>query len=466
LEGFTVKQPSSSTLNRRQFLARSAAVAGAAAGAGLLGGSLSPSAAEAGREEGKTTLTIMSNASEVLPAYNALYQKLNSGIQINFLNYDPTRLSAMLAAGQAPDIVRVVGAQEIAYWIKRGIAADLTPYFAKSKLLTPAQLLPVCDIYRMSGTTQGIGPRYGMPKDWSPDFTVWYNQDLFDKAGVKYLDEKTPTPIDELVAIGKKLSVIKNGKVVVYGFDIGAANLWPTGFVLWALGQDGKSLFSADKTQADFTTPAARKVLKFIVDAAQAHLTVSPIDPDPSGWEGPPYIANRMAMTIFGYWFGGEVNSLSTSAGGKPVTRSAMAPSPQWGATRTNPCTTGTGHYVPAASQHKAEAFAWLEWFATGKPAMDRATGGWGVPPLKSFLPDMPHGIAAQAAAAKEVQEEMPFSGKFLQFSPYATAPSMDLIIQKYLTPAMQGHGTVDQAAAQITADVNKLLKLGKDQAG
>jgi len=454
---------SSGSLNRRQFLARSAAVAGAAAGAGLLGRSVAAGTAEAASAHDTTTITIMSETSEITPAYIAAFEKLHPNIKVNFLADDPTRLSAMFAAGSPPDIVRAMGASEMPHWVARGVAADLTSYFAKSTMLNPSNLLPVNDIFRFQGMTAGIGPRYGMVKDWSPDFSVWFNKDLFDTAGVKYISTTQPTSLEELLAIGKQVGVRKNGKVLVYGFDLGLVNGW-TGPVIWALGQEGKSLFSADRTMADFTQPEARKFLQFLVDWAQAHVGLSPLDPDPSGWSGPPYVAQRVAMAMDGYWLGGKVNVPTSATNSKPLTNSALAPAPLWGATRTDPCQTGAGLFITAASKNKDAAWAFFEYYFGGQPAMDRATGGWGVPPLKSYMPDMPHGTAYQAAALKAVQAELPYTGKILQFSPYASATAMDAVIAQYLTPVMQGQGTVDSAAAQITAGVNKLLKLGKEQ--
>ena len=212
----------------------------------------------------------MGNQNENTPASNAAFEKLHPDIKVSFLNFDSARLSAMFAAGSPPDVVRCVGAQEIPNWVTRGVAANLDSYFAKSKVLASSNLLPINDVYRFDGTTQGIGPRYGMAKDWSPDFAVWFNKDLFDKAGVKYISETQPTSLEELLSIGKKVGVRKNGKVLIYGFDLGLATS-TVGFILWALGQNGNVLFSGDKSTADFTTPDARRVLQFLVDWAQAH---------------------------------------------------------------------------------------------------------------------------------------------------------------------------------------------------
>jgi multiple sugar transport system substrate-binding protein len=53
-----------------------------------------------------------------------------------------------------------------------------------------------------------------------------------------------------------------------------------------------------------------------------------------------------------------------------------------------------------------------------------------------------------------------------LEDSPYVTVGSWNTVLDKYIQQAAKKSITVDQAAVQITADVNKLLKQGKDQVG
>lgn len=451
----------SAPLSRRHFLARSAAAIGAVATADALGSRGWNTPAEAAQDRDTQTLTIMYNSGEITPAILSEFEKQNPGVKTKFINQDPIRLSAMLASGSPPDFVRIVGAQEMPNYAARGVAADLTPYFAKSVALKSTHLMPVNNVYRWSGSTQGEGSRYGMAKDWSPDFTLWFNKTLFDRAGVKHLSETQPVTYDELLRLAKRLTVRKHGKTLVYGLSL--INLGYTPSIMQMLAQEGKSLFNHDYTQADFTTTEARRALAVFVDWAQAHVGPSPLDPDPSGWDGPPFLANRLAISNYGYWFGGEVNVPGKN--GKPVTQAAMAPAPMFGTKRLDPCISATGAWIPASSKNKDLAWKFMEYFMAGQPAVDRAKSGWGVPSMRPLIPDMPHDTPYQKEPYDAVRREFAHF-TVLRFSPYATSTAMDNVLTKYLVPVMKGQAKLDAAAAQITADVNKLLQSGKDQIG
>jgi multiple sugar transport system substrate-binding protein len=367
----------------------------------------------------------------------------------------------MMAANQPPDFVRIVGSPDMPNFAARGLALNLDPYFASSTVLKAADLMPINDVYKWDGKVQGRGPRYGMAKDWSPDAQIWYNKKLFDQAGVKYLSETEPLSYDELLALGKKLTVRKGGKIQVYGLDA-AWNLgWEYGGIIQMLAQQGKSLWNHDYTEADFTSPEARKILQWYVDWAQARVGPSPLDPDPAGWAGPSFLANRVAMVLYGYWFQGSIASDTHGL----LQHTGFAPAPQWGSKRISGCFTATGAWIPQNSQNHQAAWKFMEYFMAGKPAYDRATSGWGVPSVKHFLKDMPQGTPYQKAFYRSLQNEMRYF-KVLRFSPYATDTAMGTVIDKYMQPVMKGQAKLDAAAQQLEAAVNQLLKQGKEQAG
>jgi multiple sugar transport system substrate-binding protein len=448
-------------ISRRRFLAQSALAAGAAVGAGAL---LDPSVAlhtEAARDRSVTTLTVMYNSNELSKQQIQLFEQQNLGIKIRFLETDPLRLSSMMAAGQPPDFVRIVGSPEMPNFAARGLALNLDPYFATSKVLNPSQLMPINDVYRWSGTKQGAGPRYGMAKDWSADAQIWYNKKLFDQAGIKYPDETKPLSYDELLALGKKLTVRKRGKIQVYGLDAAWNVGWEYGGIIQMLAQEGKSLWNHNYTEADFTSPEVRKILKWYVDWAQARIGPSPLDPDPAGWAGPSFVANRVAMVMYGYWFQGQIVADTHGL----LQHVGFLPAPQWGSKRISGCFTATGAWIPQNSKNHEAAWKFMEYYMAGKPAYDRATSGWGVPSVKKYLKDMPQGTPYQKDFYRVLQNELRYF-RVLRFSPYVTDTAMSTVIDKHMEPVMKGQMKLDAAARQLQDAVNKLLKQGKAQVG
>jgi len=118
------------------------------------------------------------------------------------------------------------------------------------------------------------------------------------QAGVKDLDPATPISYDELLALGKKLTVRKGGKTVVYGLDLAWSFGWVYMQIVQSLAQTGKTLWNSDYTQARFTDPDVLKILRWYVDWAQARVGHSPLDPDPDGWAAPAFEADRLALVV------------------------------------------------------------------------------------------------------------------------------------------------------------------------
>ena len=450
----------SPSLDRRRFLATSALAAGAAS-VGVLQGPGAIARAASRQDTATRTLTVMYNSLELTPAYIKQFEALNQDISIRYIEYDALRLSAMMSGGQPPDFIRTVGGPEIPNLAARNLCADLTPYFDKSKVLNTANLMPINDYYRWDGKEVGRGPRYGIGKDWDQDSMYWYNKSIFRKAGVPFPSADTPLTYDELLALGKKLTVRKNGKIAVYGYNAWFG-IWTQYRMISLLAQQGKQFYSNDYTQADFTSPEARRILKFYVDYAQAHVGPSPLDPE-ANWDGIIYPQGRVAISHFGYWFGAFINV--PGKGGTPVTDSGLAPAPQMGSRRISACAGPTGAWIAQASPNKDLAFRLMEWFFGSTPAIDHAKIGWGNPPTKSLQSYLPRSTPYQHAAYVAEQREL----RYLvtpRYSPYISDTAVDAAFIKYLTPAMKGEVKLDDAAKQLEDDVNRKLRAGKAQIG
>ena len=357
--------------------------------------------------------------------------------------------------------MRTLGGPEIPNYAARGLCTNLDPYFAKSSVLHVSDLHPTNDEYRFDGKTQGQGPRYGMGKDWSQDGTIWYNKTLFRRAGVAYPSATEPLTFDELLTLGKKLTVRKGGKIQVYGLNA-EFGIYMQFHMLQLMAQQGKPLFNADYTAIDCTSPAARKILKFYYDYAQARIGPSPLDPE-ANWDGIIYPVNRVAIAQWGFWFGGLVNVPGKT--GKPVTESGIAPAPLMGSHRISGCAGPAGSWIPQGSHNKDAAWKLFEFYHGGQPARDRATGGYGLPTLKSLFKLLPQNTPYQKAAVQAQQSELTHFA-VLRYSPYITNDAFDTIFTQYMTAAVKGQSSLEDAARGMEAAYNKKLRLGKDQVG
>lgn len=441
-------------LSRRRFLSLSAG--GAAAGAATLSGcAMRVSSAVGGSGE---TVTVMAKADDLSVDLIRQAQK-DIGVRINTVLYSTSKLIAMMTNGNPPDLVRGVGAVDAPYFAARGVMEDLDPYFARSRVLRADDLDPVNDLWRYDGRTQGKGPRYGMAKDFSQDSMYWYNTGLFDEAGVDHPPELDPVTYEEWLDTAKRLTRRRNGQTTVFG---GSYNGVLTPNLLASLTvAAGGNLFTDDYSRVDFTTPEARKALGWYIDYCRTKVGPSIVQPDPNTWDGPTFQANRLAMSNSGYWLGGLINADKKLA---PLSR--LAPAPRFeGGRRVSPCQAGTGFWIPSASHHKDAAWRVFEWFFGEAPAKARASGGWGIPTLKSLRPLMP----AQEDYQKRVltvQEAELKHYSVIAFTPYATADSLLALFNQIAPAAMTGGMSVDTLAGRLTSAMNEQLKRGKEQVG
>lgn len=449
-----------SHMSRRRFITNSAIAAGSVVGAGALleacNTSNTPTTANG---KSVTTLTVMYASNEFTAAYVKEFEKLNSDIQIKFVEFDQTRLNAMFAAGTPPDFVRgnAIGS---ANNNARGLALALDPYLAKSSVLKESDLLGINNAWRWDGKQSGQGSYYGLSKDWSLDATLWYNEKLFDQAKLSYLSPTDPITYDQLFNYAEKLTVKQGGKTQVYGF--GTEWAWGLiGPIMAMVSQQGGKLYNSDFSEIDFTIPAAKNAIEWYVNFVNMGIGPSSLDPLAEGQDAPTFLANRMGVTQDGYWFGGNLFTASADI----QAHGRLAPAPQWSTTGTrfSPCYAGVGAWIPAKTKHPDEAWRVMEYFMTGTPAHDRATSGWGIPSLNSFLSQMPQQMPYQQEAYQSTQNELKYVG-LLPDSPYTSIGNYSTIIDKYIQQVAKKQISLDTACQQITADSNKLLQQGKQQ--
>ena len=443
------------SLDRRRFLAVSA---GAALTAATLPGCAASVDSGSGAKGAKETLTLMDVA---WPKKDKQKAEQALGMNLDIITYDITKLNAMLAGDNPPDVVRGVGATDVPYFAARHLMADLDTYFAESDVLKPSDLAAANDVWRYDGTTrkQGTGPRYGMAKDYSQDCMFWYRTDMFEAAGLELPSDTEPLSCDAWLDLGKRMVRRRLGKVKVYGLSAGTLG-GPLTQVMWMTASAGGSLFAEDLATVDFSSPEALKALRWYLDYAKSDIGPSVVNPNPDGWDWPTYQANRMAMANDGYWFGGTIGGDA-----KIAEVSRFAPAPQLGSHRISPCFSGTGYWVPQRAKHKDAAWRFFEYYFGGTPAQDRATTGWGIPSLNSLRSKMPRDTAFHQQSYEVQQRELPYFS-VLPVSPYAQVDALNVVLTKVLPDAVKSGTAAGKVADALNSRMNEQLARGKELVG
>lgn len=167
-----------------------------------------------------------------------------------------TKLQTLIGAGDTPDVMWLIAGAGVAFdvtaFAKKGIILDLAPYVRfEGTGVIPA----VLDLMRVDG---GI---YAVPFEFN-NLLLYYNKDIFDKAGLEYPTEDWTW--EDMLSDAKKLTRDFNGdgRIDQYGIS-NAADTYVNDLWIW---QAGGEVFNGDGTKVMFDTPEALKGLGFWTD--------------------------------------------------------------------------------------------------------------------------------------------------------------------------------------------------------
>jgi multiple sugar transport system substrate-binding protein len=455
-----------SRISRSDFLRGAAGVAGTVAGGTLWGPELARAIPR--RRLAPTKVVLMSQeltsgaGSAGTPSIKD-FEDTHPNIQIELLNVDAGKFQAMMAAGQPPDIWRTQ-APLIPQWAKRGQLLNLDKYFRASDLIRTAQLTPANDYYRYRNGKIGVGPRYGMVKDWSPDETVWVRTDVFSGTGIHLPGPTDKWTYDDLWEIATKLK--RKKKSLRWVIDVANSYAWIDRHVMVQLASIGKSLYPKDFSRINLTNnPAAMAAFHYSFRYSQQKLDLGPENPNPDGWSGPGFVSAsaKIPMTQYGYWFLGMISD----TGGAAAKNSRLLIAPTWKhGKHVDPTITATGWVISSRTKNPDATWEVFEWYMGGKPARDRAGIGWGVPAQRSLFDRLPTKNAVQRNAKKTLLHELPASKAVLQYNPYlvglADNTAVATAYQKYLADAAKGKMSFQSFMKKVEADTNRAIKVGK----
>jgi len=199
-------------------------------------------------EKGVTEITFLSNSVKpydtAIPTMIAEFEKQNPNIKVK-IEQLPTKsiwevTEVKLGAKETTPDVLFVDSPLITAYVTKGYLAPLDSYFTKDEL---NQYVDVCRNY---GTVRGTF--YAAPLVNSSQ-VLYYNTKMFDEAGIPHLskDPKDRLTWEEVVEIGKKLTVDKDGDSTPEVFGLGIAQIsrpfqmlsMPESLGGQAIGKDG-----------------------------------------------------------------------------------------------------------------------------------------------------------------------------------------------------------------------------------
>jgi multiple sugar transport system substrate-binding protein len=353
--------------------APAASSAGSASAAGASGDKVAVTYAFwGGEDEAKSTQT-------VVDTYNATCENTEvTCLTIPWENY-MDKLNTMATANELPDCAMMNEAGCIK-WATQDMLADISTMYGadESKPLD-------CLAFHFGGKTVAYSAA-------NEDLVLFYNKDMFDKAGAEYppTDAEKAWTWDEFVATAKKLTLDKNGKTPNdAGFD--ADNIVQYGCMIenltwqlevWCLS-NGSGFYSADGSKVIINDPAAIEALQKIADL----YLVDHVAPLSTGLTDDgvsrSLIAGTCAMTTNGTWNIGTClaaardEGLNYGVGVLPYMKEKVT------------ICTGGPTVVFNQSEHPEEAMDFIKWYNGEDNNWDAliATGIW-MPTKQSYYTD------------------------------------------------------------------------------
>jgi multiple sugar transport system substrate-binding protein len=175
------------------------------------------------------------------------------------------KLITLAAGGQPPDGTSLDN-ERIQSVILRGLLKELDPYMQADRSLN------IEDFYKARlESQQSKGKTYGIPIDMGSG-AIYYNKDMFDKAGLKYPDPKWTW--NDVRDLALKLTLDNNGKRPgEAGFDKGNVKQWgfqyrpqPYRFYNVMRGYNGAEYFDKDVTKTRIAEPEGISAMQWFAD--------------------------------------------------------------------------------------------------------------------------------------------------------------------------------------------------------
>ena len=357
------------------------------------------------------------------------FEGQNPGVKINLVTapFDSyfTKLQTDIAAGNAPDAYEL-NYENFATFASRGAIRPLTASAVPANTFYPAAL----NAFRFKGQ------QYGLPITFST-VVLFYNKNLFDKAGVKY-----PTASWKWQDVLNAAQKINNPAQRVWGV-YQPVQFWE--FYKVAQQAGGGLKVGGDTVQID--TPQNRTALHYLVDKVLVQ-KVMPTDAQMSGVANEDLFLNgQLGMVVSGIWMFDKFS--------KANFKWDIAVEP--GDVRKGTHFFSNAAVVSAKTQNADAATKWVQFLAASPiTAARRIASSWELPALSLSQRAL---IAPYLAKPLPANREAVFNSLRYAVTPPVVENQSQLqdIINQELDAARLGTKTVEQALASAQSRVEAL---------
>ena len=313
--------------------------------------------------------------------YQATHPNINV-LRINAADYD-SKLNTMLAANTPPDLF-YLKYQFMPEFVEYRLLADLGPYIdqlPEGRKWLDGFYPVLLDAFRFDGQRTGVGPLYGIPKDFTT-CVMYVNCELFEKAGI-------PIPYggwswDEFEGDCKKITALtdrNDPSGPVYGAVL---NTWP--WVLQNIMQcyGGDIFDGADFKHVRLTDPDSVRALQMVQRTRFVeHSVYEATGPDKDNAGSNLFFTGKIgSIGPFGRWATARYRGTGPGDPGITAFKWDVVPMPHDKQNVSDIACTAWA--MSASSKHPAEGFDLLHYLTGNEGQRDVAKLGLAIPSVKS----------------------------------------------------------------------------------
>ncbi len=293
------------------------------------------------------------------------FTETHPNIKVDLQTYDTstywTKVSAMAASDQAPDIMDMSSGY-IDDWAGKGLLTNLQPYIDQD-IDNNQYYTGLYDAVRYPDKKEG--DMYAFPVNFVTT-VLYYNQALFDEAGLGYPNDKWTW--DDFLAAAKKLTKDTDGD--------GTTDQW--GFFLYGryaqiepwIYQNNGDILTNNKTVFE-VNENGREALQFLSDLTNVH-KVSPTPKSVADQKDKMFQSGKVAMWVDGSF---KIENLRQDIGDKFAWNISAIPA---GPKSTGPVTYGwpDNIAITAKTKHPKEAWELVKFMIGSERSADQFVGG------------------------------------------------------------------------------------------
>ncbi|HZS91630.1 MAG TPA: sugar ABC transporter substrate-binding protein [Chloroflexota bacterium] len=431
------EQHRASTPSRATFLRTAAGVAGTAGALSL--GVPGAMADKVGRPLRKTAVKYVGLywlGSEIKKNLDlvAQFNKQSTLVKVQYVQSSwsaiANQMTVAFSSGDVPDIFQYYDAGLVP-WGQNGLVADLRP-------LLPKDAWADVNPGTLSALTSPHGSLIGYPYETETPL-IYYNVDLFQKAGIQPATIDKPWTWDQLLAAAKRVSQPSKG---IYGLisNWGSSQTLFKNGIAWQAGATPIH-YKTGNYSIDAGDPGDRAAVNFLASFFKAK--AADIGTLGADWQG-PFLKGKAAMLLIGAWW----RSIA------PQTPADRAKTVNWAAmpmTKGKVANLGSGAAqtlsIPTASKNKEAAAEFIAWWGRPENVAAMCLASDQIPPNKRARE-----IVKNTAGASNYWDMALGEAALLKGQPYC--PGWLAMLGKIWDPAMfdvfRGKLTIDQFVAKV----------------